>query len=73
MEAAGDENLLYNVRQVTTITIQRADNVQAALFASKTIEELDAVKRNNTWNGRQVIFQQVPKQSVFNVLNISAC
>ncbi|KAH7362785.1 hypothetical protein B0T11DRAFT_352794 [Plectosphaerella cucumerina] len=43
MEAAGDENLLYN----------------AALFASKTIEELDAVKRNNTWNGRQVIFQQI--------------
>ncbi|KAH7310533.1 S-2-hydroxy-acid oxidase [Stachybotrys elegans] len=42
-EAAGDENLLYN----------------AALFATKTIEEIDEVKRGDTWNGRQVIFQQI--------------
>ncbi|KFA60676.1 hypothetical protein S40285_05062 [Stachybotrys chlorohalonatus IBT 40285] len=42
-EAAGDEDIMYN----------------AALFASKTIEEIDAVKRNDTLNGRQVIFQQI--------------
>ncbi|ROT37996.1 FMN-dependent alpha-hydroxy acid dehydrogenase [Sodiomyces alkalinus F11] len=43
MEASGDEDILYT----------------AALYASKTIEELDAVKRNDTLNGRQVIFQQI--------------
>ena len=43
MEASASENTLYN----------------AALYASKTIEELAAVKSNNTLNGPQVIFQQV--------------
>ncbi|KAL2752027.1 hypothetical protein ACRALDRAFT_2030270 [Sodiomyces alcalophilus JCM 7366] len=43
MEASGDEDILYT----------------AALYATKTIEELDAVKRNDTSNGRQVIFQQI--------------
>lgn len=43
VEATGSENILY----------------AAALYASKTIEELAAAKTNNTVNGQQVLFQQV--------------
>ena len=49
-EASGKENTLYT----------------AALYASKTIEEIASAKVNNTLNGPQVIFQQVrvfPKSS----------
>ncbi|KAF2645028.1 S-2-hydroxy-acid oxidase [Massarina eburnea CBS 473.64] len=42
VEASGKENTLY----------------VAALYASKTIEEIAAAKVNNTPNGQQVIFQQ---------------
>jgi hypothetical protein len=42
-EASGNENTLYT----------------AALYASKTIEEIASAKKNNTLNGPQVIFQQV--------------
>lgn len=42
-EASGKENTLY----------------VAALYASKTIEEIAEAKQNNTLNGPQVIFQQV--------------
>jgi L-lactate dehydrogenase (cytochrome) len=48
MEASAAENTLYT----------------AALYASKTIEELAAVKSNNTLNGPQVIFQQVSIRQV---------
>ncbi|KAL7622499.1 hypothetical protein AAE478_008006 [Parahypoxylon ruwenzoriense] len=43
MEAAANENILY----------------APALFATKTIEELAAVKSNSTINGPQVTFQQI--------------
>ncbi|KAH7139422.1 S-2-hydroxy-acid oxidase [Dendryphion nanum] len=42
-EASGKENTLYT----------------AALYASKTIEEIASAKSNNTLNGPQVIFQQI--------------
>jgi hypothetical protein len=73
MEAAGDENLLYNVRQKQPLLFNMLTTPRPHSLPPKTIEELDAVKCNDTWNGRQVIFQQVPKQDVFNVLDISAC
>ncbi|KAI1343044.1 S-2-hydroxy-acid oxidase [Xylariaceae sp. FL0016] len=43
MQAAASENILYT----------------PALYASKTIEELAAVKSNTTLNGPQVVFQQI--------------
>ncbi|KAI1256224.1 hypothetical protein MGN70_002386 [Eutypa lata] len=42
-EATGNENILYT----------------AALYASKTIEEIASAKSNSTLNGPQVLFQQV--------------
>ncbi|KAF2016079.1 S-2-hydroxy-acid oxidase [Aaosphaeria arxii CBS 175.79] len=51
VEASGSENTLYT----------------AALYASKTIEELAAVKSNNTLNGPQVIFQQIYTNSNLSV------
>ncbi|KAI1078919.1 S-2-hydroxy-acid oxidase [Whalleya microplaca] len=43
VEAAAEENILYT----------------AAIYASKTIEEIAAAKSNSTINGPQVIFQQI--------------
>ncbi|KAK8041978.1 hypothetical protein PG993_006501 [Apiospora rasikravindrae] len=51
VDAAAKENILYT----------------AALYASKTIEELAAQKHNDTMNGPQVMFQQIYTNANFSV------
>ncbi|KAK6866068.1 hypothetical protein PG995_002596 [Apiospora arundinis] len=51
VDAAAKENILYT----------------AALYASKTIEELAAQKHNDTMNGPQVLFQQIYTNANFSV------
>lgn len=64
VDAAASENILYVVSFCSTgktrgTARRKLTSLKAAIYASLTIEEIQAQKHNDTLNGGQVIFQQV--------------